>query len=350
MSLGNGPLDQKQLGEAHLSDRSLLDPPPPGLRARFKPGFGQRALLTIDTEEEFDWSKPFTPSGHKVDHLMRIGKFQEFCEGMGVVPVYLVDWPVVGSDLAKEVFPPLVANGRAEIGVQLHPWVNPPQRETVNARNSYAGNLPPDLEREKFDNLVDAIEQNLGVSPLIYRAGRYGVGPETAAILKGRGIAIDTSVRPHHDYSDDGGPDFTRHPDYPYWTDEQRNLLEIPLTTCYWGMLRKQGAMLQPLIRKFPGLGGALAKTGMLERIPLTPEGTTSEEAIRCIDIALDDGFELLVISLHSPSLVPGHTPYVRSEDDLDALYGWLRAVYGYFSLRGVKPTSVGEIMHQVEV
>ena len=88
----------------------------------------------------------------------------------------------------------------------------------------------------------------------------------------------------------------------------------------------------------------------MLERIPLTPEGTTREEAIRCIDIALDDGLELLVLSLHSPSLVPGHTPYVRDEDDVDALYDWLRAVYGYFELRGVKPTSVGEIMHQVEV
>lgn len=333
-----------------MSERSLLDPPPPTLRARFKPGFGHRALLTIDTEEEFDWTKPLSPTGHRVDHLMRIEKFQEFCEGIGVIPVYLVDWPVVSSDQARDIFPPLVASGRAELGVQLHPWVNPPQREKVTAHNSFAGNLPPDLEQEKFDNLVDAIEQKLGVSPLIYRAGRYGVGANTAAILKQRGIAIDTSVRPHHDYSGEGGPDFSRHPNYPYWSDEQRSLLEIPLTTCYWGMLRRQGPALQPLVRKFPGLGGALARTAMLERIPLTPEGTTREEAIRCIDIALDDGLELLVLSLHSPSLVPGHTPYVRDEDDVDALYDWLRAVYGYFELRGVKPTSVGEIMHQVEV
>jgi hypothetical protein len=87
----------------------------------------------------------------------------------------------------------------------------------------------------------------------------------------------------------------------------------------------------------------------MLERIPLTPEGVTFEEAIRGIDIALDDGLPVLVLSFHSPSLEAGHTPYVRTEDDLDALYDWWRRVFAYLELRGVKPTTVAGIMAAVE-
>ena len=333
-----------------MADRSLLDPPPASLKATFAPAFGRRVLLTVDTEEEFDWTKPFRSKGHGTDHVLRIAKFQEFCEGLGVIPAYLVDWPIATSKRAREILGPLVRSGKAEIGIQLHPWVNPPHEEETSAHNSFAGNLPPDLEREKFTQLVEAIEKNFEVRPQIYRAGRYGVGPQTARMLKERGIAIDSSVRPHHDYSAQGGPDFRRHPDFPYWSDEEQRLLELPLTTCFWGMLRRQGSLVQPLLRRFPKMGGVLNRLGLFERIPLTPEGTSKEEALRCIDMALDDGRDLLVISLHSPSLVPGHTPYVRTEDDLDDLYDWLRGVYAYLSVRGVQPVTVREIVDAVVV
>ena len=53
-----------------------------------------------------------------------------------------------------------LAAGRAEIGIQLHPWVNPPFEEEVTPRNSFAGNLPRALEHAKFRNLREAIERN----------------------------------------------------------------------------------------------------------------------------------------------------------------------------------------------
>lgn len=269
---------------------------------------------------------------------------------MGVVPVYLVDWPIATSPEARALLAPAARAGRAEIGIQLHPWVNPPHEEDVNAYNSFAGNLPAELEREKFSRLHDAIVEGFGVDPQIYRAGRYGLGPHTAQLLKDRGVAIDSSVRANFDYSAGHGRDYSGHPLVPYWTDPERDLLELPLTTVYWGMLRRQGKMLFPLIEKLPRLGGVLSRLGLLERIALTPEGVTKEEALRGIDIALDDGLPLLVLSFHSPSLAPGHTPYVRSEDDLETLYDWLRGVYAYLGQRGVRPTSVAEIMRSVIV
>ncbi|WP_370034649.1 WalW protein [Qipengyuania mesophila] len=239
--------------------------------------------------------------------------------------------------------------GKAEVGVQLHPWVNPPHHEQVNTYNSFAGNLQEELEASKFRRLRDAIEAGFGAAPRIYRAGRYGLGPHTARLLSESGIAIDSSVRARYDYSEGHGPDYSRHPVTPYWTDPERKLLELPLTTVFWGLLRRQGQRLFPLTAKFPLLGGLLSRLGLLERIGLTPEGVSEEEALRAIDIALDDDLPVLVLSFHSPSLAAGLTPYVRSEEDLDALYDWLRTVFAYLGSRGVRPTTIEEIMLAVD-
>lgn len=328
--------------------RSMLELPPRPAMARFDPAFGQRFLLTVDTEEEFDWSRPLAREGHGLHHVPRLAEFQAFCENEGVAPVYLVDWPIAQSERAVEILRGPVLAGKAEIGVQLHPWVNPPFDEAVTPRNSFAGNLPRELEQAKFRNLRDAIERRFETVPAIYRAGRYGVGPHSAAMLAEGGIAIDTSVRAKFDYSDGDGPDFRRHPLAPYWLDDDKTLLELPPTTAFWGMLRRQGDWLYPAVARVPRLRGLLAKLGLLERIPLTPEGVSVEEAIRGIDIALDDGLPLLVLSFHSPSLAAGHTPYVRSEADLDDLYDWFRRVFAYLQLREVAPTTVAGVMQAV--
>jgi hypothetical protein len=329
--------------------RSLLDPPSPAARARFAPGFGQRALLTIDTEEEFDWRAPFSRTAHGLTHVPRLHAFQQFCEGLGVVPLYLVDWPIASSPEAVEILGAAARGGKAEIGIQLHPWVNPPFEEEVNTRNSFAGNLSFELERAKLLGLRDLIEQRFGVAPVSYRAGRYGLGPRTHEILREAGVAIDTSVRANFDYRAGDGPDYSAHPLAPYWADDEHMLLELPVTTVYWGMLRRQGRWLHPLAERLPHLRGALSRVGLLERIALTPEGVTLDEAIRGLDIAIDDRVPVIALSLHSPSIAPGHTPYVRSEAEVERLYDWLRGAYAYLDRRGIMPTTVAEIMHAVE-
>lgn len=317
---------------------------------RFDPAFGTRFVLTVDTEEEFDWSKPLDRTSHALDHVPRLAKFQQFCEGVGVVPIYLIDYPVASDKRAVEVLGDAVKAGRAEVGVQLHPWVSPPHDEVVNVHNSFAGNLPAELERAKFRKLRDTIEDAFGVGPQIYRAGRYGVGPATASILSECGIGIDTSVRSRFDYSSTGGPNFRDLPLRPWWIDKRRGLMEMPLTTTFWGLLRQQGQAIYPALWRVPRLRGALSRLGLLDRIPLTPEGVTLEEAIKGIDIAIDDGLPILVFSFHSPSLRPGLTPYVRDETELDAFYDWWRGVFAYLARRNVKPACVREIIAAAQV
>ncbi len=317
---------------------------------RFAPAFGTRFVLTIDTEEEFDWSKPLDRTSHGLDHVPRLAKFQQFCEGLGIVPIYLIDYPVASDPLAAEVLGDAVKAGRAQVGVQLHPWVSPPHDEVVNVHNSFAGNLPPELERAKFRKLRDTIEAAFGTAPMIYRAGRYGIGPATASILSECGVAIDTSVRSRFDYSSTGGPNFRDLPLRPWWIDKRDGLIEMPLTTVFWGLLRQQGQRIYPALWRVPRLRGALARLGLLERIPLTPEGVTLDEAIKGIDMALDDQLPILVFSFHSPSLRPGLTPYVRDEDELDEFYDWWRGVFAYLAKRGVKSTCVSEIIAATQV
>ena len=329
---------------------NMLEVPKSPDFVRFQADFGQRFILTVDTEEEFDWSKPFDRVGHGLRHIPRLGKFQQFCEGCGVVPVYLVDYPVASDPQAVEVLGEAISAGRAEVGVQLHPWVNPPHDEQVNVHNSFAGNLDPELERAKFRKLRDTIEDAFGVPPRIYRAGRYGLGPATAGILSETGIAFDTSVRSRFDYSYAGGPDYRQHPLRPYWIDREAGLIELPLTTVWWGVLRQQGDWLYPRLWRAPAMRGVLSRLGMLERIPLTPEGVSADEAIKGIDIALDDGLPLMMFSFHSPSLRPGLTPYVHDEDDLDSFYDWWRRIFTYLERRNVKPVTVGELMRAVQI
>jgi len=333
-----------------VTHQYLTDQPSPEAMVRFKPGFGQRFVVTIDTEEEFDWTQPLARTTHRVDTVPRLRKFQQFCEGYGIVPIYLIDFPIATSDLASELLRDAVVQGRAEVGVQLHPWVNPPYEEEVNQFNSFSGNLPYPLERAKFLKLYQTIAENFGAAPLIYRAGRYGIGPNTPAILREAGIAIDTSVRSRFDYSDGGGPDYRDLPLSPYWVGRPGRLMELPLTTVFSGLLRRHGAWLYPKLAGVSQLRGAMARLGVLERIPLTPEGVTVAEALRATHIAIDEGLPVLVLSFHSPSLCPGHTPYVRSEADLDTLYDWWRQVFDLMLSRGVRPTSVRQIMDAAEL
>jgi hypothetical protein len=95
---------------------------------------------------------------------------------------------------------------------------------------------------------------------------------------------------------------------------------------------------------------GVMARLRLLDRIPLTPEGVTIAEALRAIDIAMAEQLPVLVLSFHSPSLYPGHTPYVRTPADLDRMYDWWRAVFGKLIARGVRPTSVRDIMGSVDL
>lgn len=306
-----------------------------------------RFWITIDTEEDFDWDAPFARTGYSLASVPALADCQSYFERAGVQPIYLVDWPIVTDDRAVEILGAAQMRGACEIGAQLHPWVTPPHDEDVSAHNSYTGNLPHDLQRVKMTTLRDAIRDRFAMTPVVYRAGRYGLGPDTATMLAELGFRCDTSVRSGFDYRAGHGPDYRHAPLHPWWVRTGAGaVLEMPVTTVFGGLLRKAGQpVYHRVARNGTHAGAALARLGIVERIALTPEGIPADRACKAIDIAIDLRLPVLNFSFHSPSLQPGNTPYVRSQADLDLFYRWWDVVLGHLARRGVEATTAADIL-----
>ncbi|MFM6853130.1 MAG: polysaccharide deacetylase family protein [Sphingopyxis sp.] len=311
----------------------------------FPEDFGTRFSLTVDTEEEFEWGGDLSRDGHGVSAVPALRDGQRFFAQSGVAPLYYVDTPVLNDPAAQAIFQEMVANDGADFGVHLHPWVTPPFDEQVSRQNSYAGNLPEELERAKIRHVRDLIRDHIGVQPIAYRAGRYGIGPNSYRILAQEGFVCDSSVRNLFDYRGDGGPDFRWETHHPYWTGPDHKLLEIPLTSVFVGHAGSVGRRIFGRFGHVRPLAAALARTGLITRVPLTPEGIPADIVCEAIDVAIDVGIRLMTMSFHSPSLAVGHTPYVRTAGDLTTFYQWFDTVFNHCAKRGVQPARLDEIL-----
>jgi hypothetical protein len=321
-------------------------PPHPSSYFRLPDDFGRRFMLFVDTEEEFDWTKPQSRDERSTTHVKSLRQANRRLREMGAHAVYLVDHPIATDPEAIETLRPLMETGECDIGAHLHPWVNPPFEEEMTLANTFAGNLPIELEEAKLRCLTQIVENAFGRRPIIYRAGRYGVGGNSARLLESLGYKVDVSVRPSFDYSSEGGPDFSGAKPVPY---RVQGLIEIPHTSTYLGGLRKVGDQLFPRTAKSSLLRSALHRAGLLTRISLTPEGGSIPEALQAVERLLDDGHQLFSLSFHSPSIEPGHTPYVRDEADLAQFYRWLESVFGLLTRRGVTAASVDELVRATQ-
>ena len=315
---------------------------PSAARVRWPADFGRRFLVTVDVEEEFDWARPFSGAARSVAAVAALPDWHRRMREWGVAPVYLVDHPVAADPTAAALLRPLLRDG-SEAGAQLHPWVNPPHLEVPSEAASCAGNLPPALEAAKLDQLVATVTAAFGQSPRVYRAGRYGIGPRTMALLAERGFRIDASMRARFDYREAGGCDFGAVDGDAFVLPG--SMIELPLTTLFTGAARAAGGRLYPIAARIPPAAGVLHRTGVLTRVPLTPEGTPAPLARAAIRGAAERGMPLLQLSFHSPSLVPGYTPYVRDDDDLRRFNGWWDHVLGALRHAGYQPVTLDEVI-----
>jgi len=315
-------------------------------RIRWPAAFGTRFLVTVDVEEEFDWSAPLDKR-HRATSAMRAfpAAHRRFATA-GVGLNCLVDYPVAVDPAAVAILADCLQDGRSEIGAQLHAWVTPPHSEVVDPVTSHVGNLPRALEVEKLDRLTDAIVRAFGERPRTFRSGRYGLGPASLELLAARGYRIDSSMRALHDYGRTGGMDFRNIDAHAFRRD---GMIELPLTSVYDGLMRKGGSRLYSPARRVPHGRGMLARLGLLSRIPLTPEGVGIADALAGIDRALANGVRLLTFSFHSPTLEPGNTPYVRTARDREAFDRWWDAMFERLALRGVTPVTIDEILTTLE-
>ncbi len=294
-----------------------------------------RLLLVVDTEEGFDWHAPLLPARHDVSPVMELPRLQELAEHHGIVPCYVVTWPLLADDRAARVLAELGAAG-AVLGVHLHSWITPPFGPAEVEALGFQGRLPAELEEAKLARLVALFRERLGRPPRIHKAGRYGLGPWTARALRRTGLHLDLSPAPAFDYRHIGGPDYRRAPPGParlVGADGSR-LPALPASGGFVGPLRALGPRLFDERRRRARTARALGqRSRLVRRLRLSPEGHTVAEMRALARRLLARGAGCLTVTLHSPSLAPGWTPYVRDRaargqllTTLDHFLRWARA------------------------
>lgn len=312
---------------------------------RWPADFGTRFMVCVDTEEAFDWNGVFDRDARDASAITALPAMHQRFRTRGIAVNYMIDHPVAVWPGAREVMAALTVDGISAVGTQLHPWVSPPFAEKVCVHNSFAGNLPKSLEAAKLATLTRAIADVCGVRPLMYRAGRYGLGHNTLGLLAELGYRIDTSMRSRYDYSAQGGPDYSAIPNHVFRTGPGDALVEIPFTTIFTGGLRGAGNGLFRTLGNVPRGRGIASRLGLLTRVALTPEDMPLADALEAVRVALGEGLPLLNFSYHSPSLVPGNTPYVRTDADLAVFLRWWDEVLDLLTARGAKPVSQAELI-----
>ncbi|MDA8247580.1 MAG: hypothetical protein M0Z28_00220 [Rhodospirillales bacterium] len=307
------------------------------------------ATVLIDAEEDFDWLRPVRGVAHDVACMRHLSDLQGILGAYRAVPTYLLTYPVLQDAAIVASLRARLERGQCRVGIQLHPWVTPPFREAAEVRNSFAGNLPAAQEERKLLELMRAFRAGFGADPLIFRAGRYGLGAHTPALLERHGFLVDTSIAPCTSFADEAGPDFSASDYRSFWFGRSRRLLELPLCRSIvgWGgrpaaRAYRWLAAAEPQYRgiaraRLPGL---LAWTRCAERITLSPEGNDATAVGRLVGVLLRRRQNLLALSLHSSSLSVGHNPYVRSRAGLHLFYDRLSAILdllaGRFGVRFV--------------
>lgn len=84
---------------------------------------GIKVFMTIDTEED-SWGD-FRKTHNPVGNVYRIPLLQELFDRYGAVPTYLINWPVVMDEKARDILKKIYDDGRCEIGTHCHPWNTP---------------------------------------------------------------------------------------------------------------------------------------------------------------------------------------------------------------------------------
>jgi hypothetical protein len=286
-------------------------------------------LLSVDTEEEWDWDGPFPESDFSVENLHMLPAFQAFCEKKSLRPCYFVDYAAAVGLVKQTAFLARMLKGKCELGAHLHPWANPPFYGKPTEESSHVINLPLKQVEDKLDVLLDIFSQRLAYTPKAFRTGRWGISEDIMNLLYLRGFNIDSSVYPFYrnEYFDCYGS-----PLVPYWpaTDNvlksgtQRNILEVPVTvgfnrTPFETAAKVHDASETSMLQAMKTTA-MLWHSKLLRKIYFSPEVTSSQDMITLADSAIENGHQCLHMYFHSSNLISNGTGFLKSDKPFELI------------------------------
>ncbi len=298
-------------------------------------------VLTIDTEEEWQWDEAFPQRDFSVENVEKLPEFQTFCESLGIRPTYFVDYAVASNSKGSETLRAFASRNAAEVGAHLHPWCNPPYFGETTEAESHVINLPIEQVEQKLDALNSLLIEKIGVQPLSFRSGRWGVSAKMLRLLASRGYVVDSSVYPFYknDFFSCLGA-----PEKPYWPSfenalaagNQRQLLEIPVTAGFNIKNFSLGERIHTRLSRPPfnwvKSVGLLWHSKLLRKIYLSPELTKTEDMIALVNQSLEKQHPVIHMYLHSSSLIDGATGLFNADNAYTRICQRIEAVTRHLS------------------
>jgi len=319
-----------------------------------------KLIVTIDTEED-NWGM-YSPAGQTVENIKKVPVLQQLFDDVQVTPTYLITYPVAADEASIAILKPIFDQGRCEIGAQCHPWNTPPfdpSKDASSRRNSMLCNLPVEIQLRKITSLHETILRNFGMEPTSFRSGRWGFSSDVSKCLYKLGYTIDTSILPYSDWSDwshEYGPNFSDispkpyrfFPETPFVESAHGPLVEIPATVGYLQQNFKLCSKISRLFMKKPisrlKLAGILHRLGWLNRIWLSPEVSNSAEMIKLARRMKSNGYPLINLFFHSPALLAGLTPFVRTKEDEHQIVSRIKEFLAFTRNEGIESIRLSDM------
>jgi len=135
---------------------------------------------------------------------------------------------------------------------------------------------------------------------------------------------VDSSVTPYMDWSSDHGPDYSgispKVCKILVNSNSDSYIMEVPATIGFhqtgFDIRNAIFKIFSGRIRKFE-ISGLLDKINGINKIWLSPEVTEWEKMVGLAKTMEEDGYEVLNMFFHSPSLMAGCTPYTNTDEEV---------------------------------
>ena len=314
-----------------------------------------RLCVVVDTEEEFDWTAPFSRDNVSVTAIAEVGRLQSVLTPYRLKPTYLVDYPVAVTASSADRLSEIAGRDECQIGAHLHPWVNPPYTES--GWPAHELRLQPGARARAELRSQD-----------VAQGDRRAPGPR-GRFLQGRAIRIrplhrsdprDTRIRCRPQRQSPHGFHRRRRTDLRGLRAACRRC-SASGAACSSCLARRDSSaphddsVRDCIARRRRGwlepfrAVGVLARTGVLNKVMLSPEGNTFTEMQTLTDTLYAAGVRTFSLTMHSPSFKPGCTPYVRSIRERDDFLATIDRYCDYFMNRlGGVPSTPADVFDDV--
>lgn len=296
----------------------------------------RRLIVTIDTEVDKDrrWQVS-TPVTFESVVTGVPGLLSPLFDEYGVVPTYLLSPEVMEDSDCADVMRAL--GDRAELGTHLHGEFISPERRLD--RSNMAGALADtaqcqygkELEAAKLASLTELFRATFGRRPTSFRAGRYGLGPDTFSSLASLGYKVDSSVTPGLVWRyPQATLDYRSWGTDPIWIETPSGpLLEAPVGI-------RAGGPVAPIVDEAPrwvarGLRGILGDRA--RHLWLRPSWVDGPGLIRYVK---GTSSRTLVLMFHSIEITPGASPYAADTSDVARIVASLRGLFEHCIATGI--------------